>query len=98
MPLARLGGRAAGFASLAPGASGGTGRPVVHVAALYVRPELRRRGVATALLRRACDVAAAAGANRVQLSTDTGNRAARALYEGLGFEWHPSKEVYMRFL
>jgi GNAT superfamily N-acetyltransferase len=96
--LARVGGRAAGFASLGPGASGSTGRPVLVVAALYVRPELRRRGVATALLRRACDIAAEQGANRVELSTDTANRAARALYEGVGFAWLPAKEVYMRFL
>ena len=52
---------------------------------LYAAPTHRRRGVATALLTRVRDEAAAAGAIRVSLSTEAGNAAALAVYEGLGF-------------
>lgn len=46
----------------------------------------RRRGVAESLTRRACAVAAEAGARTVDLTSRPGREAANALYAKLGFE------------
>ena len=96
--LARATGRPVGLLLLAPGASGSTGEPVLHVAALFVVPEARRRGVGTALLARAARIGASLRAHRLELITDAENTGARRLYAGLGFQWFPRKQVYMRFL
>ncbi|MBP1917515.1 GNAT superfamily N-acetyltransferase [Lederbergia galactosidilyticus] len=65
---------------------------------LNVRPEHRKKGVATALINKVKVWAEFHQANRLQLNTGTNNRMARQLYEGLGFEWFPDKEIYMYFL
>ena len=52
---------------------------------LYVRPQMRRQGVANALMRAIADVLHAEGREYVVLNVDTGNAAARALYARLGF-------------
>jgi ribosomal-protein-alanine N-acetyltransferase len=57
----------------------------LHINIVAVRPELRRRGLATALLRRVLADAAARGARRATLEVRQSNGAARQLYEGLGF-------------
>ena len=56
----------------------------LYVDALAVEPDLRRRGVATTLLARAEEAAAAAGLSGVTLDTGLHNDAARALYEAHG--------------
>lgn len=96
--LARADGRSMGFISLAWSVSTSRGAPVLRVEGLYTLPEYRRSEVATTLLERAVEVAHARGANRLQLETDIDNLAARRLYERLGFECFPRKQVYMRFL
>lgn len=50
-----------------------------------VRPEHRRRGVATALADAAERATAARGAGRLRLSVSIGNEAAQALYRRLGY-------------
>jgi ribosomal protein S18 acetylase RimI-like enzyme len=50
-----------------------------------VRPEYRRRGVASALAAAAEDEAGARGFTRLRLSVSIGNEAARNLYRGLGY-------------
>jgi ribosomal protein S18 acetylase RimI-like enzyme len=50
-----------------------------------VRPEHRRRGVASALTTAAEQAAAARGFGRLRLQVSVGNRPARALYRGLGY-------------
>jgi ribosomal protein S18 acetylase RimI-like enzyme len=50
-----------------------------------VRPEHRRRGVATALTRAAEREAAARGADRLRLTVSVDNHAAQALYRKLGY-------------
>lgn len=50
-----------------------------------VRPEYRRRGVATALTTAAEQEAAARGFTSLRLAVSVDNRAAQALYRGLGF-------------
>jgi GNAT superfamily N-acetyltransferase len=59
------------------------------LAGVYTRPDQRRRGVASALVRHAVQAAAAMGVMRLYLHTET----ARDLYESLG--WQPiGEEVY----
>ena len=50
-----------------------------------VRPEYRRRGVATALAGAAERAAAAGGFTRLRLSVSVENDAARAMYRHLGY-------------
>jgi ribosomal protein S18 acetylase RimI-like enzyme len=52
---------------------------------IYVRPEQRRKGLATALARAATEALAAGGATHVTLSVDPDNAPARAAYARWGF-------------
>jgi ribosomal protein S18 acetylase RimI-like enzyme len=56
-----------------------------YVAELYVVPDRRRHGLGRALMEGAMVVARDAGADRIELGTSEDDRAARALYENLGF-------------
>ena len=51
-----------------------------------VRPEHRRRGVATALAAAAEDEAGARGFDRLTLTVSIDNEAAQVLYRGLGYQ------------
>lgn len=53
---------------------------------VYTVPRLRQRGFAAAGMAALIDEAFGAGADHVQLTAIDGNRKARRLYEGLGFE------------
>ena len=55
-----------------------------YVQQVYVGRDARRLGVAQALMAEVARAAKAAGSTRVEWSTDVGNLAARALYDGLG--------------
>ena len=57
----------------------------LHINNLAVVPEFRRRGVATALLRRVMEEAARFGIRRTMLEVRRSNTAARELYERFGF-------------
>jgi ribosomal protein S18 acetylase RimI-like enzyme len=57
-----------------------------HIAQLAVDEDLRRRGIATALIADAAAAAARGGATTLTLLVDASNDAARALYARLGFE------------
>ena len=57
----------------------------MHVMTIAVRPELRRRGYARALLQGALDSPDSAGVRRVYLEVRPSNTGARALYGSLGF-------------
>lgn len=96
--LARRLGHYCGFAALHWGFSTSKGQPILRVQDLFVSPDHRRQGVARALLEYAAELGRARGANRLQLETGTDNIAARSLYQSLGFEWFPQKEIYMFFL
>jgi ribosomal protein S18 acetylase RimI-like enzyme len=56
-----------------------------HVTDVYVRPDARRRGLATQLMRELAAGVRDLGAQWVSLDVLTTNRAARALWERLGF-------------
>ncbi len=58
------------------------------IAAMWVPPAARRRGVATALLRALAGEAVAQGVVSLHLQTDADNDPALALYERHGFERH----------
>ena len=60
----------------------------LHVARLAVRPEFRRRGVASALMSALGRWGAAQGAERWVLQVAEGNAEALALYTGLGCTPH----------
>ncbi|MDE2572762.1 MAG: GNAT family N-acetyltransferase [bacterium] len=62
-----------------------TGLPEGYVAYMAVRPELRRRGVARALMAAAEAEARRCGMAQLGLIVTEGNEPARRLYDGLGY-------------
>lgn len=52
---------------------------------VWVRPEHRRRGIASALTAAAEAVAADAGHDRVRITVSADNAAAQAVYRGMGY-------------
>jgi ribosomal protein S18 acetylase RimI-like enzyme len=62
--------------------------PTLFIEAVIVRPQFRRRGIASALLNRALDDARSAGCNKVQLLSHKRHATdgAHELYTKLGFE------------
>ncbi len=79
------------FASLDGGRA--VGRCVVDgrwagFGAVTVAPEHRRRGLATAVMTALARRALEEGASAAWLQVETGNPAARALYDGMGFAAH----------
>jgi ribosomal protein S18 acetylase RimI-like enzyme len=56
-----------------------------YLAELYVAPAARGRGLGRALMIRVIETARARGADYIDLNTGEDDRAARALYESLGF-------------
>ena len=53
-----------------------------------VAQQARRSGVARALMAAVARAAKAAGSTRIEWSTEPGNTAARAFYDGLGATEH----------
>jgi len=64
--------------------SGGELR-VPEIQDVFVRPDSRRQGVATALTTAAEDAAARRGHRRISISHGIANLPAQRLYEGLGY-------------
>jgi ribosomal protein S18 acetylase RimI-like enzyme len=62
-----------------------TGEPICYVEELYVVPGRRGQGHGRALMEAAMDLAHQDGATTIELTTATSDRAARGLYERLGF-------------
>ena len=56
-----------------------------HLAQLAVRPDVRRQGIARALVSDVAATAAAAGCERLTLLVAASNAPARRLYDALGF-------------
>jgi ribosomal-protein-alanine N-acetyltransferase len=57
----------------------------LHINTIAVREDLRRRGLATALMHHVLDDAPRQGASRATLEVRRSNEAAQRLYEALGF-------------
>lgn len=83
--LAELDGKAAGFTQLYPSFTSAGMARIFILNDLFVAPEARGQGVATALLRHAAQFGRAEGAVRLVLSTATDNFTAQALYEREGW-------------
>jgi len=61
---------------------------VAHVNVIYVVPDRRRQGIATALLAEIASRSRAEGGDHMTLDVDTTNEAGRAVWQRLGFkEW-----------
>lgn len=66
------------------------------VSNIAVYPEYRRKGVATALIERACDCAQAHGTEFISLEVRRSNEQALALYRQLGFRKMGVRKNYYR--
>src|SRR5271168_4002752 len=76
---------ALGFVHLMPSINTVAMRPIWLLEDLYVAPNGRRRGVATALMQHAETFARETGAERLTLATAHDNRRAQSLYKRLGY-------------
>jgi ribosomal protein S18 acetylase RimI-like enzyme len=84
--LAEDAGAALGFTQLYPSFTSAGMARIFVLNDLFVAPQARGRGVATALLRSAADFGHAEGAVRLTLSTAIDNHTAQALYERAGWQ------------
>jgi predicted acetyltransferase len=62
-----------------------------------VRPSARRRGHATAALRRMLEICGERGIDPVLVTCDVDNRASRRTIEGAGGEYEDTREGKLRF-
>jgi GNAT superfamily N-acetyltransferase len=85
-----------GFVQLYPSFSSVSAARIFILNDLFVVPSVRRRGVASLLLKAAADYGRAAGAIRLTLSTGVSNKNAQALYERDG--WNRDSEFYVYHL
>lgn len=75
-----------GFCQIYPSFCSVLAAPIGVLYDLFVLPESRRHGAGRALLLAAEELAAAAGWQRLDLTTAHTNHGAQALYEGLGWQ------------
>jgi GNAT superfamily N-acetyltransferase len=68
---------------------------LIHLKELFVEESARGQAVGTALMRWLADFARARGIGRIDLTTESGNRRARAFYERLGGQ--QMDKVFYRF-
>jgi ribosomal protein S18 acetylase RimI-like enzyme len=78
-------GQALGFCQLYPSFCSVEAAPVCTLYDLFVRPDARRSGAGTALLKAAERHAAENGFTRLDLTTARTNHAAQSVYEALGW-------------
>jgi len=64
------------------------GKPTAMIENVVVREGRQGAGIGGAMMRAACEMAAAKGAYKVALSSNLRNERGHAFYEGLGFEKH----------
>jgi GNAT superfamily N-acetyltransferase len=75
-----------GFTQLYPSFSSGAMARIFVLNDLFVVPEARRRGAASALLQAAAQHGRTAGAVRLALSTEIANMTAQSVYERMGWK------------
>lgn len=86
--------RAIGFTQLFPSFSSTSAARLFILNDLFVRPDARRSGAGSALLRAATDFGRAAGAVELELSTAATNNTAQALYDREGWQRDQDFHVY----
>ncbi len=96
--IGRGDGVAAGFVHLLPTVDTLGMRPAWILEDLFVRPEMRRGGLGSALLARAESFARHAGAARISLTTAHGNVAAQRLYAAHGYQLDTEFRTFHRTL
>ena len=84
--IARYDGQPAGFALFFHNYSTFLGRPGVYLEDLFVKPELRSRGVGRALLQHLAKVALERNCGRLEWSVLDWNESAIGFYKSLGAE------------
>jgi ribosomal protein S18 acetylase RimI-like enzyme len=89
---------ALGFLHLIPAINTVAMRPIWYLEDLYVAPEGRRHGVASALMRHAETFARDTGAERLTLATAHNNHRAQSLYKRLGYVREDHFWYYHRIL
>lgn len=77
---------------------GPTAPAQLHIASLAVRSDLRRRGIATALLAHACNAAVAAAHYQLSLDVAATNHAAVAFYRANGFRVAAARRGGMKLI
>ncbi|HUG43508.1 MAG TPA: GNAT family N-acetyltransferase [Acidobacteriota bacterium] len=82
--IAELNGSPAGFAIFFHNFSSFLGRPGLYLEDLFVRPDVRGRGVGKALLRRLARIAVERGCGRMEWAVLDWNEPAIRFYESLG--------------
>lgn len=87
--VAEMNGKAIGMATLIFKLSTWQGKTVVTLEDVYVKPEARHCGVATALIEYAFKLAKDRGCPRVDLITEIDNYPAQELYKKMGFTLVP---------
>ena len=85
--------RAAGFALYFHNFSTFLGKPGLYLEDLFVRPEARRQGCATALLRELAGIAIARGCGRFEWSVLDWNVDAQAFYAKIGANLLPDWRI-----
>ncbi|WP_166174481.1 GNAT family N-acetyltransferase [Rubrobacter tropicus] len=93
---ARLGGETAGVLVLAFRPNVSLGGRFASIEDLYVRPEARRRGVGTALLKAADERCRRRGAHYLEAQIQESE--ASAFYAAFGYEPEPDLQVFSRSL
>jgi ribosomal protein S18 acetylase RimI-like enzyme len=84
--LAEDAGAPLGFTQLYPSFTSAGMARIFVLNDLFVAPQARGRGIATALLRRAAEFASGEDAVRLTLSTATDNHVAQGVYERAGWQ------------
>ena len=101
MLLATIDGKPAGYALHHRGYEVDDAARVLYLSDLYVKPEARRLGVASALMAAMAKECERSGAEEILWRVHSGNRGARAFYKGLGGRewrlgltmWWPKTEI-----
>lgn len=84
--LARLDGKAVGFAILSATFSSGVMKRIWLLNDIFVEPSVRKAGVGAALMKRVDEFGRESGAGRLDLFTAQDNKTAQSVYERAGWK------------
>lgn len=93
--LARIGGKAVGFAIMSRTFSSGVMKPIWLLNDIFVDPSVRKAGVGAALMAKVEAHACTTGATRVDLFTARDNNVAQSVYTRAGWK---RDDVFYRYI